>query len=243
MSNFARRVLIATGILISWTLTSHAQVFRTQGTMPKYPLLMSKAVQQELKISDEQNKKIQAKIKELTPEGSFMMPPVGPAGDGESGAPKVMMSFSFKGTEGGAPPAGIVVNPDKLGAMPGLPDFKKIDEEVNKLLEQPQRDRLKQLALQREGITAVAQEDTARVLDLDDDQKDLIKQALDHQSRKMQETVQKMMADGGIQQGQLGPLYRKLREQTEKDIQTILSPEQLKKWDELTGPRFDFKSR
>lgn len=242
MSNFAQRILLASGILISWTLSSHAQVFRTQGTMPKYPLLMSKAVQQELKISDEQNKKIQTRIKELIPEGSFMMPPAA-AGGGEAGAPKVMMSFSFKGAEGGAPPAGIVGNPEKLGVLPGMPDFKKIDEEVNKLLEQPQRDRLKQIALQREGISAVAHDDNSRVLQLDDEQKELIKEALDHQSRKMQETVQKMLADGGVQQGQLGSLFKKLREQTEKDIQTILSPEQLKKWEELTGPKFDFKSR
>lgn len=242
MSNFARRILIASGILISWTLTSHAQVFRTQGSLPRYPLLFSKSVQQELKISDEQNRKIQAKVKELTPEGSFMMPPAKASGDGDPGAPKVMMSFSFKGAEG-APPASVVLDPENLGAMPGLPDFKKIDEEVNKLLEPPQRDRLKQLALQQQGITAVAQEETARLLHLDSEQKDLIKQAVEHQAKKMQETIQKMLADGNIQQGELGSLIKKLREQTEKDIQTILSPEQLKKWDELTGPRFDFKSR
>jgi len=210
--------------------------------MPKYPLLFSKGVQHELKIGDEQNKKIQAKIKELTPEGSFVMPPGVASGNGEAGAPKVMMSFSFKSADG-APPAGVVVNPDKLGALPGMPDYKKIDDEVNKLLEQPQRDRLKQLALQQQGISAVAQEETARELQVDDEQKDLIKQAVDHQGKKMQETVQKMLADGAIQQGELGSIMKKLREQTEKDIQTILTPEQLKKWEELTGPKFDFKAR
>lgn len=242
MNNSALRLLMTTGILISITLSSHAQVFRTQGTMPKYPLLFSKSVQQELKISDEQIKKIQAKVKELMPQGSFMMPPGVAAGNGEEGAPKVMMSFSFK-TADGAPPAGVVVNPDKLGALPGMPDYKKIDDEVNKLLEKPQRDRLKQLALQRQGISSVAQEETARELQLDDDQKDLIKQAVDHQAKKMQETIQKMLADGAHQQGELGSIMKKLREQTEKDIQAILTPEQLKKWDELTGPKFDFKAR
>lgn len=235
------------GLLLSCTiglLDAQGQVFQMGGpgggSMPKYTLLFGKSVQQELKLSEEQVKKIVAKVKELTPEGSFAMPSAGKGGD-DSGQPKVMMSFSFKSSDGAAsPPAGVAIDPSNM-RIPGMPDFKKIDEEVNKLLEQPQRDRLKQLALQRQGLSAITQEEVAKDLQLETEQKDLIKEIMTDQRKKTSEFFQDMMANGGIQQDKVAPFMKKQREQTENDLAIVLTPEQKTKWEELQGPKFEFK--
>ncbi|MFO0812805.1 MAG: hypothetical protein U0796_06275 [Gemmatales bacterium] len=224
-----------------------AQVFQFGGpaggaapAMPKYMMLYSKAVKDELKITTEQDKKIQAKIKELTPEGGFVMPQ--PGKDGAAGdGPKVTMSFSFKSADGG----GAASPPIALGGnFAGMPDFKKIDEEVNKLLEQPQRDRLKQLALQRQGLTALATDEVAREVQLETEQKEMVKHILDDQRKKTQEFFQEMFQNGGpgnIDRTKVGDFMKKQREQTEADLAIVLTPEQKAKWEELQGAKFDFK--
>lgn len=226
-------------------LAAYGQVFQFGGGgsaySPKYPMLFSKAVREELKVTEEQNKKIQAKIKEHTPEGSMIrMPAEGKTGE-ESG-PKVMMSFSFKSADGAPPVGGIALDPSKLGTMPGMPDFKKIDDEVNKILDQPQRDRLRQIQLQRIGLSALGQEEVAKEVELEAEQKDMVKHILDDQQKKTQEHFQKMLANGGgIQQDQVASFMKKLREQTESDLAVILTPDQQAKWDQLKGPKFDKK--
>jgi DNA gyrase/topoisomerase IV subunit A len=228
-----------------------AQTFQIGGpgganfSMPKYMMLYTKAVKDELKITAEQDKKIQAKIKELTPEGGMVFAPQGKEG-GSSEGPKVTMSFSFKSADGnGAASPPVAIDGSKLGALPGMPDFKKIDEEVNKLLEQPQRDRLKQLALQRQGLSALAQDDVAREVQLEAEQKEMVKHILDDQRKKTQEFFQEMMQNNGgqfnIDRTKVTEHMKKQREQTESDLAIVLSPEQKTKWEELQGPKFDFK--
>jgi hypothetical protein len=226
-------------------LAAYGQTFQIGGPgagySPKYPMLFSKAVRDELKVTEEQNKKIQAKIKEHTPEGSMIrMPAEGKTGE-ESG-PKVMMSFSFKSADGAPPVGGIALDPSKMGTLPGMPDFKKIDEEVNKILEQPQRDRLRQIQLQRVGLTSLGQDDVAKEVELEAEQKEMVIHILDDQRKKTQEHFQKMLADGGgIQQDQVASFMKKLREQTESDLAVILTPEQQTKWEQIKGPKFDKK--
>lgn len=242
---FLRSLTVAAFTLLL-QLNIYAQSFQIgggSGYTPRFPMLMSKAVQEELKLTEEQTKKIQAKIKEQFPEGSMMRMPSGEKG-GEEGAPRVMMSFSFKAGNGAAPPVGggIAFDPGSMPIPPVLPDFKKIDEEVIKLLEQPQRDRLRQITLQRTGLSALGQEDVAKDIELDAEQRDMVKHILDDQRKKGMEHIQKMIASGGgIQQDQVSTFMKKLREQTESDLGLILTPEQQTKWEEIKGPKFDKK--
>ncbi len=227
-------------------LAAYGQVFQFGGGgsaySPKYPMLFSKAVREELKVTEEQNKKIQAKIKEHTPEGSMVRIPSDDKKGEEGGAPKVMMSFSFKSADGAPPVGGIALDPSKMGTLPGMPDFKKIDEEMNKILEQPQRDRLRQIQLQRIGLSSLGQEEVAREVGLEAEQKEMVKHILDDQQKKTQEHFQKMLADGGgIQQDQVASFMKKLREQTESDLAVILTPDQQAKWEQVKGPKFDKK--
>lgn len=247
------RLLALLGALCCWTAPVSAQSM--QVSTPRYPMLFSKAVQQELKLTEEQNKKIQAKINELMPAGSFMSRPEPKsggdvkAGGGEAAPPAVSFGVVIKGSGGAAGSPPIVLGGGSGGnikfspeGMPGLPDFRKIDEEVEKLLEPAQRTRLKQIALQRQGLSALGDEKTASELGLETEQKELVRQILDDQRKKTQEYFQKMLSEGGgIQQDQVTSFIKKQREQTEQDLAILLSPEQKTKWEELQGPKFDFK--
>ena len=173
-------------------------------------------------------------------------PPPGKEGASGDGAPKVSMSFSFKTTDGNggaAPP--ITLDGSKLGSLPGMPDFKKIDAEVSKLLEQPQRDRLKQLSLQRQGLSALAQDEVAKEVQLEPEQKEMVKHIMDDNRKKSQEFFQEMFQNGGnpanYDRAKISEFMKKQREQTETDLAIVLSPEQKTKWDELLGPKFEFK--
>ena len=229
-----------------------------QMSTPKFPMLSSKPVQQELKLTDEQNKKIQAKIKELMPEGTFMSRPEikgggggAAAGGGDAAPPQVNFGVVIKGGgPGGAAAPPVVFGGGGANIKLGeggqftMPDFKKIDAEVDKLLEQPQRDRLKQLALQRTGLTALAQEQVAKDVGLEDDQKELVKHVMEDQQKKTQEFFQGLIgASGTFSQDKVGEFMKKQKEQTETDLAIILTPDQKAKWDELLGPKFEFKGK
>jgi len=245
------RLLALIGAFVGTAGISQAQFM--QMATPKFPLLMSKNVQQELKITDEQNKKIQAKVKELMPEGSFMSRPLEGKGGaavagGDESVPKVNFGVVIQGkSEGGAASPPIVLgNAGNIKLGEGgtftMPDFKKIDAEVEKLLEQPQRDRLKQLVLQRTGLSALAQEPVAKDVGLDDEQKDLVKHIMEDQQKKTREFFQNMISAGdGFSQEKIGEFTKKMREQVESDLAIVMTPDQKSKWDEMLGAKFEFK--
>lgn len=249
------RLLALLGALCCFVSQASAQMM--QMTMPRYPMLMSKPVQQELKLSEDQIKKIQAKIKELTPEGGMMGnrfefgkkegDTAKNAGGGEAAPPTVSFGVVIKG-EGGAasPPIVLGGNGGNIKfstpeGFPGLPDFKKIDAEVDKLLEQPQRNRLKQIALQRQGLSAIAQDDVAKEVGLEPEQRDIVKHIMEDQQKKTQEFIQQMLGEGSFQQDKMQTFIKKQREQTEQDLAIVMSPDQKAKWEEMNGPKFEFK--
>src|SRR5947208_2269451 len=97
------RYIALFGAFVCGAGNSQAQMMMQMST-PKFPMLASKPVQQELKLTDEQTKKIQAKIKELMPEGSFMNRGVeakggggGAAGGGDAAPPQVNFGVVIKG--------------------------------------------------------------------------------------------------------------------------------------------------
>jgi hypothetical protein len=247
------RFVALVSVILCGTSVSQAQFM--QMATPKYPMLMNKAVQQELKLTDEQKNKIQAKVKELMPEGSpFMNRFEAKGGDkaagGDGSAPKVNFGVVIQGSGpgGAASPPIVLGNPGSIklgeGGVLNMPDFKKIDAEVEKLLEQPQRDRLKQLALQRTGMVALAQEQVAKDVGLEDDQKELVKHILEDQQKKMQDYFRSMIEAGnGFSQEKIGEFTKKQREQTESDLSIILTPDQKAKWEQLLGAKFDFKGK
>jgi hypothetical protein len=216
-----------------------AQTFMTTAnvTAPQYPLLLSKAVQKELNLTEDQSKKIEAKIQESMPEGMNFKPS---GGEGKAGDGAPRFSIVIGGAKGAPPVGGAVqIDPSNI-RMPKMPDFKKVDEEVLKLLDQPQRDRLKQLHLQQHGVTALAQDKLADEVGLEEEQRDLIKHIMDEHRKKQRELVSQL-SSGDVTPESLGELMRKLQESIEKDIGLLLTEDQKGKWEKLTGPKFDFK--
>jgi hypothetical protein len=247
----ANRILGTT--LLVWaccTAPTYAQGFFMssggEGFSAQYPLLMSKPVQKELNLTPDQVKKIEAKIKELMPEGA-MFKPSGDAkaqkgdGTGQSGFTILVAPPKVSGV----PPVGggIQIDPSNI-RIPNMPDFKKIEEEVLKILEQPQRDRLKQLNLQQQGLSALANEKVANEAGLAEEQRELVKQILSENRKKMSEFfMQARGENGGITPDTVRDYMKKQRETTEKDIALLLSDEQKDHWEKMLGPKFDFKAR
>jgi len=145
------------------------------------------------------------------------------------------------GPDGGAQPPGGAVQIDPSNFK--MPDFKKIDEEVLKPLEEHQVNRLKQLHLQQQGLRALAQEKVANEVGLHQEQRELIKHIMEDQRKKTMDLVMQMRGEGGLSPQALGEEMKKQREAAEKDIALLLSDEQKEKWEKLTGPKFDFKGK
>jgi hypothetical protein len=191
---------------------------------PKFPLLLNKDVQQELKISTEQLKKIQ----EILPASSGF--PFAPGGQG-GGQFKIMV----------APGGGNKLPEGGIRALPSFPDFSKTDDDLNKVLDQPQRDRLKQLWLQQQGLMALAQEKVADDVGLEAEQRTLVKEAIDHHQTSMRDFI--MDPENRTDQTKIRDFFKTQRERTENDISLLLSDKQKENWQKLLGPKFDFKAK
>ncbi|HMO35029.1 MAG TPA: hypothetical protein PKA06_03205 [Gemmatales bacterium] len=204
-----------------------------QSYNPRFILLFNSAVQKELQLTSEAMKKVEAKMKELAPELSWMNRPGSNSSDKAGSAPMVL-GYSFKMPEG--LPPGRVPNLKNL-PMPQLPDLKKLDDEILKLLEPRQRTRLQQIELQRAGLMALTRDEVMNELKLDADQKSMVKVILEeHQNRLREQMTNIYQQKGSYDRETIQLETRKLRAQTEADLRVLLTPAQQEKWQELLGP-------
>jgi hypothetical protein len=187
--------LLVASLLWVWAVAgpANAQPVSMNMSNPQFLLLMNKAVQRELKLTEEQVKKIHAKIQELTPDGSPIM--LGGEGKGGEGGSNIKIVVGAPKGGGAVPPGGVVQFDPSTFRMP---DFKKIDEEILKLLDPPQGDRLKQLNLQRQGMTALAQDKVAGEVGLHEEQRELLKHILEENRKKSMDLVMKLRGEGAI---------------------------------------------
>jgi hypothetical protein len=192
------------------------------GRQPKFPLFMDPAVRKDLKLSKEQETKISEILEEFQQGG------INFGGGGEG---RITIRI------GGAGP----------GGAPGpiqMPDFKKIEQDLMNVLEDKQKTRIKQIWLQRSGVMALGDKEVAKEVGLEDAQSDLIKDILDNFQQQTQKAVQDAIAEAG---GPGGPVQfdakkmKALRDEAEKSIKDVLSPEQDAKWQELLGPKLEVK--
>lgn len=123
---------------------------------------------------------------------------------------------------------------------------KKNQEEdakfVKDTLTADQAKRLKQIGYQTGGVTVFASEDVQKELKLTDEQKEKIKGIMDQ--------MRKDMADirggaGGGRPMQLTPEQQKkveaLRKEANEKLQDVLTADQKKTWETMTGPKFEGK--
>lgn len=190
---------------------------------PKFTLFMDPAVRKELKLTQEQDKKVTELLEEMQQGGLTL-------GGGGGGEAKV--TFRIAGGQG--VPAGPI----------SLPDFKKIEGDLMKVLDDKQKARVKQIWLQRTGLMALSDSEIAKEVGLEEPQKDLVKDILEDHQKETQRVIQEALAEAGGAGGAIkfdAKKMKGLHEKAEKSLKEILSQEQDAKWQEMLGPKFEGK--
>lgn len=183
-------------------------------TAPKFPLFLEPAVRKELQFTPEQERKVE----------------------------EALGAISGGGEEGGGGRITIRIGPGGGGADE-LPDFKKIEKDLLAILDAKQKERFKQIWLQRHGAQCLADAEVAKDLNLNDAQKDLVKDIQDQHQEEMQKLMREAFQGGGdggafrIDEKKL----KELRDRTEKNTLEILTKEQTEQWEKLMGPKFEPK--
>jgi Spy/CpxP family protein refolding chaperone len=115
---------------------------------------------------------------------------------------------------------------------------KKIDAKVEKVLDEKQMARLKQLQIQREGAAAFTRPEVVTKLALTDDQKAKIKKIQDD-ARPQGRAAFNRNASPEERQAAISKMQQS-RAKVLKDIMDVLNDDQLLAWTELTGKEFKF---
>ncbi|MDX2037840.1 MAG: hypothetical protein SFX72_14410 [Isosphaeraceae bacterium] len=146
--------------------------------MTKAMLVMMPGVQKELGIDDEQREKLEAWSRTFRERGETMARSAGLSPGGPP--PGVDPAAAARGGTG--------PNPVEIGAqiyrmmnfMTTMNSFfREAEEAAAKILTKAQRKRLEQIALQMEGLSALAREDVARALNLDSGKSEMIRRILE----------------------------------------------------------------
>jgi len=206
------------------------------GQFVYFQLLRMPDVQQELKLTDEQKKKVEA----LAPAGGpgRRGGPGGPGGGGPGGG--------GGGGFGGPPPGGQPGdNPGGApgGAQGGPPPGQNRGAEQMKalaeILKPEQMARLKELALQFQGAGALAQnQELQRDLGLSEDQVTKIRDIQRETMQAMREEFQ----GGGVDREEMQKMMQDAQKEVGKKAEKVLTGDQKAKFDKMKGKAFTFKN-
>jgi Spy/CpxP family protein refolding chaperone len=118
---------------------------------------------------------------------------------------------------------------------------KETDAKVKEVLLPHQTERLEQLAVQRQGVRALANAEVQGKLGFNDEQKKKIASIQEAQNERMRTAFQR----GGNQEGNR-PNFEEMRAQAQKDeadMLAVLTDDQKKTFEELKGEPFEFPQR
>jgi len=182
-------------------------------------LLAMPEVLKELGVSDEQKGLIDDMLKDLRPAG----------GAGGGGNRQDFQNLSDEERQ---------KRFDEIRKQ-GEERAKKAEDTAKLILEPKQFDRLSQLRLQREGVTALQRADVTEKLGLTQDQKDKM--------AKIREASRGDRGGGGFdrnasreEQQKAFTEARERREKSNADILAVLTAQQKTTWEELQGKKFEF---
>ncbi len=119
------------------------------------------------------------------------------------------------------------------------------NKSLEKILSAEQNKRLHQIELQIQGIGAFMNPEIQKQLDLNDEQKDDVRKLVTDMSKEMQKLAADMQAKA--QQGNFEAIQdgvkklQSLNRETAAKAAKLLKPEQQKKWKELSGAPFELK--
>ncbi|MBS1722189.1 MAG: hypothetical protein JSS66_04180 [Armatimonadetes bacterium] len=120
-------------------------------------------------------------------------------------------------------------------------DMKELDKEALKPLDDNQRKRLNELWLQRNGLLALEDKDTAKTLSVTEEQMKKIQDVFADHRQKLEDLFMSMDSNGGTEVHMDQKKVASLREATDKKISALLTEDQVKTWKEMLGEKFDFK--
>jgi hypothetical protein len=103
------------------------------------------------------------------------------------------------------------------------------------VLEDAQRDRLRQLALQQQGLFALGEPDVARELKITDRQREQFMGLVQAMERQLRPLARQAQAGGAAA---VGPKMMKIRKEHEDKVAALLSAGQRKRWQEMLGKAF-----
>jgi Spy/CpxP family protein refolding chaperone len=183
-------------------------------------LATNKSVQKELKLTDDQVKKIDTAIKEIREKHQ----------DDFAKLRDLDQSERF----------------EKMRELQKTVSEEQ-SKELKTILDEKQMKRLKQIALQQRGPMAFADEEIQKELKLTDDQKDKIKTINDDAMQEMREAGQNAFNPDATDEEKkaafkkLNEKRQEINKETMKKIDAVLTDEQKKSWKDMVGEKFEVK--
>jgi hypothetical protein len=105
------------------------------------------------------------------------------------------------------------------------------------LLQEEQFKRLRQVMLQREGLFAMGHAEVMKELEITDEQRRQFVEIMQEMQKTMEPLVKEAQKDGKPEE--IGPKLMKIRKEGESNIESILTITQKKQWKELLGKPLD----
>jgi len=230
------RLVVALGVVVLVTTPALAQRGGRgggfgQGGQSIGTLAQNKSVQDEVKITEDQAKKITEAITKLR--------------EGDLKDDYAKLGGGRGGRRGGGGGGGAQVTPEERAAA-----RKKVNEAEEKavktVLDDKQMKRLEQIHVQQEGLAAFTQDgDVQKALKLTDEQKDKIKAINDDLAKEMREAFGGGGGGGGGRgRGGNPEMLQKIQSLRKEALQNavkVLNDEQKKTYKDLTGESFEVK--
>ncbi len=113
---------------------------------------------------------------------------------------------------------------------------KELFDKVSGILNDKQKERLKEIRVQVAGVAGLLDTETAEALKLTDDQKTKIKDAIDARRKDMRDAFQ---AGAGGNRDEAREKITKLLKDSEGKVLEALTPEQKEKFEKLQGEKLD----
>lgn len=183
----------------------------------KVSLAGNSQVQSELKVSDEQKKKIEEVTSAYREESRKLF----------SGFQDLSREERTKKFEENRPAR------EKLTA--------DAEAKIDGILAADQKERLDEISVRLAGTSALRQDKVATKLGLTDDQKTKIKGILDDQDKKRRELFQPAAGGGRPDFAGMREKMDTLRKETTDQVNAVLTSEQKTKWDTLKGEPFELR--
>jgi len=216
---FRSSFLAALGLVLLLTSSASAQFrgMRFPPSLQNIFMLRGEAVQKELNVTDEQKKTLSELAAQLQAEAMEIISGLQDLSPEEQKEhmPELMKMVGDKG--------------------------KEIQEKVDKVLDQKQLARMKELSLQSRGAAALEDDEVAAVLKISDEQKTKLIEVREEGSKKMEEAMAALRGGGGG--GDAGDMRKKMmdmRKELGDKALAVLSTEQKEQFEKMKGAKFTF---